>query len=78
MNKFSSLETVIKGLATGKTGEASRSYRSLEASIRGVMRPQNMEPVRKRITDKEELSDEDLEHSRAADYQKKNKIIDNP
>ena len=78
MNKYTSLEQMIRGMANGTAPKSSRDYRSIEAAIRGVLRPQNTTPVTKRITDDHDLSPEELEHSRAADLQKKNKIIDNP
>ena len=78
MNKYISLARVIEAMALGTQLSTPQDYRSLESKIRGVMRPQNLQVVKKRITDSEELTDDELEHSRAADLQKKSKIIDNP
>lgn len=78
MSKYTSLAQIIRQMAKGIKPESARDYRSLEGAIRGVMRPQNLKPVTKRTTDDSDLSPEDLEHSRAADLQKKTKIIDNP
>ena len=78
MNKYTSLEQMVREMARGNAPESARDYRSIEAAVRGVLRPQNNKPVTKRVTDEEELSPEELEHSRVADLQKKNKIIDNP
>lgn len=78
MNEYTSLENMVREMAGGTAPKSARDYRSIEAAIRGVLRPQNAKPVTKRITDDEELSPEDLKHSRAADLQKKAKIIDNP
>lgn len=78
MNQYTSLEQIVREMARGTAPQTARDYRSVEAAIRGVMRPQNNKPVTKRVTDTTELSPEDLEHSRPADLQKKNKVIDNP
>lgn len=78
MNQYTSLEQMIREMARGNAPQSARDYRSVEAAIRGVMRPQNNKPVTKRVTDTETLSPEDLEHSRPADLQKKTKVIDNP
>lgn len=79
MTKFRSLEQTIVHLREElkSNKESSGRFRSLEASIRGVLRKENSKPEDKLITG-DELDSEDLKHSRVADLQKKNKIIDNP
>lgn len=78
MNQYTSLEQTIKAMSRGNAPETARDYRSVEAAIRGVMRPQNSKPASKRITDTEELTPDEIERLRIADLQKKSKIIDNP